>query len=100
MPSDEDGPGPYSPDMTRGRLGRDVAKAELAGAGVAGFVVAILYVAAPTGFRGMFAPPDWQFTGPLVVGAAGFLIGLAWMVRIYRADPEPDQRGWRYRDRG
>jgi hypothetical protein len=86
--------------MTRGQIGRDVARAELAGAAFVGFVVApISYVAAPGGFRGMFPLPDWQVYGPLVVGFAGILIGFLWMVRIYRADPEPDQRAWRYRER-
>jgi hypothetical protein len=86
--------------MNRGLLGRDLARAELAGAAFVGFVVApFLYVAAPAGFSGMFPPPDWQVTGPIVVGAAGILIGFTWMVRIYRADPEPDQRAWRYRQR-
>ena len=33
------------------------------------------------------------------LAAAGILIGFTWMVRIYRADPEPDQRAWRYRER-
>ena len=27
------------------------------------------------------------------------VVGLVWMIRIYRADPEPDQRAWRYRER-
>jgi hypothetical protein len=34
----------------------------------------------------------------LGVGAAGIIVGFAWMIRIYRADPEPDQRVWRYRE--
>jgi hypothetical protein len=84
--------------MTRGQLGRSRARVELAGAAFLGFVLApFLYIAAP-GFKGP-PPPDWQVIGSLVVGAAGILIGFMWMVRIYRADPEPDQRAWRYRER-
>lgn len=39
---------------------------------------------------GMFLP---------LVGIGGVIIGLAWMIRIHRADPEPDQHAWRYRSR-
>lgn len=41
-------------------------------------------------------PPVWSkvLTALAVVGV---VVGLVWMVRIYRADPEPDQAAWRYR---
>ncbi len=56
------------------------------------------------------AQPGWNgpmfWGGPrveeLIMVVGGFLgvaVGLVWMARIYRADPEPDQRAWRYRDR-
>ena len=32
------------------------------------------------------------------IGILGILVGLAWMWRILRADPEPDTSAWRYRD--
>jgi hypothetical protein len=84
--------------MTRGPFGRSVARVEIGVAAGTGFVVApFLSVAAP-GFMGP-PPPDWQVIGSLVVGAAGILIGFAWMIRIFRADPEPDQGAWRYRER-
>ena len=77
-----------------------MARAELAGAAFVGFVLApFLYVAAPGGIEPMFSTPDWQKTALVGVGFAGILFGFLWMVRIYRADPEPDQRAWRYRDR-
>ena len=43
-------------------------------------------------------PPVWAkvLTALAVVGV---IVGLVWMVRIYRADPEPDQKAWRYRAR-
>jgi hypothetical protein len=34
-----------------------------------------------------------------LLGIAGTIVGLVLMIRIYRADPEPDQRAWRYRER-
>jgi hypothetical protein len=85
--------------MTRGQLGRSLARVELAVAAFSGFVLAPFLFLAQPGFMGP-PLPDWQIIGPLVVAAAGILIGFTWMVRIYRADPEPDQRAWRYRDRG
>jgi len=37
--------------------------------------------------------------GPLsAVGLIVPAIGIAWMIRIYRADPEAGERTWRYRD--
>jgi hypothetical protein len=36
---------------------------------------------------------------PSVVGVVGFVIGLAWMWRIYRAPTKVGQADWRYRDR-
>ena len=86
--------------MTRGQLGRRVAKVELAVVAFSGFVLApFLYVAAPASPEPMFVGANEQ--GPALTGIAivAFLIGFAWMVRIYRADPEPDQRAWRYRER-
>jgi hypothetical protein len=32
------------------------------------------------------------------LGVLGILIGEALLLRIVRADPEPDQGAWRYRD--
>lgn len=57
---------------------------------------AYLYVAAP-GFMGGGIEPSlgsYAIYGLALVGVVG---GLAWMIRIYRADPEPDQAAWRYR---
>jgi hypothetical protein len=45
-------------------------------------------------------PPEVQTAAILGVAAASFVTGFIWMVRIYRCDPEPDQRAWRYRERG
>jgi hypothetical protein len=84
--------------MTRGRLGRSLARVELGVAAGTCFVVAPFFYVASPGFMGP-QPTHWQVVGSLVVGTAGILIGFAWMIRIYRSDPEPDQRAWRYRER-
>jgi hypothetical protein len=34
-----------------------------------------------------------------VPGGVGLVVGLVWMWRILRADPEPDSEVWRYRER-
>ena len=90
----------YPPDMTRGQLGRSVARVELAVVAFSGFVLApFIYVAAPGGVEPMFSGPGWDRSAVTGVAVAAFLIGFTWMVRIYRADVEPDQRAWRYRER-
>jgi hypothetical protein len=88
----------YPPDMTRGQVGRDLARDALAIAAILGFVVApFIYIAAPGGFEPMFYEPPWQQTALAAIGFAGILFGSIWIVRIYSTDPEPDQRSWRYR---
>lgn len=51
------------------------------------------------GLPGFMGPDPWR---PLInVGApAAIVIGLAWIIRIYRTPLEPDPDGWRYRDLG
>jgi hypothetical protein len=48
-------------------------------------------------YMGLFARgPD-----PLLVGAVGILgmvLGVAWMIRLSRPDPEAGRPPWRYRD--
>jgi hypothetical protein len=83
--------------MTRGRRGRELAKFEFAAAILAIVATGFVFVAAP-GFMGG-GPPEWLTVGSWIVALAGVAVGLVWMIRIYRADPEPDQRAWRYRDR-
>jgi hypothetical protein len=58
---------------------------------------AFLIVSAPRFMGGdpMEGSP-WRYAH-LVVAGVGIIVGLVWMIRIYRADPEPDQHAWRYR---
>ena len=83
--------------MERGRRGRELAKVEL----ILAFVMVdvflpFLWVAAPAHIEPMFATPEPPIR---LLGFALANLGLVWMVRIYRANPEPDQHAWRYRAR-
>ena len=46
---------------------------------------------------GYFEPPLWQQLMPWA-GVAAYVVGIAWMIRIYRTDPEAGESPWRYRD--
>lgn len=63
---------------------------------------AYLSVATP-GFMGpgpmMTTPSSLWYSALPWVGMVGVIVGLVWMVRIHRADPEPDQKAWRYRSK-
>jgi hypothetical protein len=84
----------------KARRGRRIARLIFAEgvsfAAVAGFVMII----ATSNQRGGYiaGPGLMPWIGP-GLGVLGILVGLAWMVRILRADPEPDSSAWRYRDR-
>jgi len=84
-----------STDANPVQRGRTYAKAEFIVAVIATLLAAFLYVATPV----MMGPPPpwWVSTAPLVVSTVGVVIGFVWMVRIYRANPEPDHGAWRYR---
>ena len=67
---------------------------------------AFLFLAAPKFMGGepMFINPSGDRGGVpsslVVLGVVAVLIvvGLVWMIRIHRADPEPDHHAWRYRE--
>lgn len=85
--------------MTRGQRGRLFAKLEFAAAIVGIGVAACLLVSLPGYFFDPMAGNGTSASLMAVFGIGGVAVGLVWMVRVYRADLEPDQRAWRYRDR-
>jgi hypothetical protein len=87
----------------RGLEGRQTARAMIALTVLCGVATVLAWVAVPGLMGAMSGPmirgPEPWFA-PLipVAGVASYFVGLGWMVRIYRANPEPDTKGWRYRD--
>jgi len=84
-----------------GRRGREIARGLIVLA-AALVPLTLFYLVARSGWMGgpMFEPRYFGLTldeVSLVVGFGGMALGLGWMVRIYRADPEPGKRTWRYR---
>jgi hypothetical protein len=81
-----------------GSRGREIGRSMIILAAACLPMALFAYVARP-GFFG-FQP---RFLGltvdeiALLVGFGGMAVGLGWMIRIYRADPEPDEPTWRYR---
>jgi hypothetical protein len=76
---------------------RRKARALLIAAIAMPFFVLVLWVMQPGFGRGMYEPQWYEVALPWA-GAAAYLLGLGWMIRIYRADPEPGDPTWRYRD--
>lgn len=81
-----------------GLTGRAVARYMIAFAALLPLVVLFAWVAEPGFSRGMLYEPSWYEVAMPWAGAIGYLVGLGWMIRIYRADPEPEEPTWRYRD--
>ena len=81
-----------------GLRGKAVARAMIVFAVLLPLAVLIALVAQPGHMGGgMFYETPWYEVALPWAGAVGYLIGLGWMIRIYRADPEPDEPIWRYR---
>ena len=81
----------------RGLRGRRVARRIIAVAIGLDAFVALLLINAPRGMGGGFGPPsivEWLIPA---AGVALNVIGLAWMIRIYRSDPEAHPSFWRFR---
>lgn len=76
---------------------RFLIRAELAIAFASPLVAGFLYIAAPGTFGGMFAESPLESALPWAA-AVGILVGIVWMVRLSRPDPEAGERSWRYRD--
>jgi NADH:ubiquinone oxidoreductase subunit K len=87
-----------APNTTVGQRGRRIARGLIVLAIAWGLAALLLWVAQPGFVDPMFVQPQ-SFEIPLpIAGVASYFIGLGWMVRIYRAQPEPGERTWRYRD--
>ena len=78
----------------RAHRGRLLARQMFGLALFAIFLASFLFVAAPNFIGGMASGPD---PGVTALGISGLIVGFAWMVRILRADPDPDAKAWRYR---
>jgi Flp pilus assembly protein TadB len=82
----------------RGLRGRRLARLLLLVAFAVDLFLVYLYVAAPNFIEPMFHEPPsglvWRMIP--VVGIVLNLVGLAWMVRILRADPEGSRSWWRF----
>jgi hypothetical protein len=83
----------------KARRGREIARGLVIAVLVLLASVAILFLNIPNTMGGPSFEPnltEWILPG---LGVLGILVGLAWMWRILRADPEPDSSAWRYRER-
>jgi hypothetical protein len=80
-----------------GLRGKAVARAMIVFAVLLPLAILFAWIAQP-GFTGSGLGQPWYVTALPWIGFMGYAIGLGWMIRIYRADPEPTQQTWRYRD--
>jgi hypothetical protein len=88
--------------LSDGQYGRRVGRALLVIALVTFGLEGFLFVAAPGFMEPMFGPTGiWRYAGLALVGLAVLTQFGAFyvMLRIHRANPEPDHRNWRYRSR-
>jgi Flp pilus assembly protein TadB len=86
----------------RGLIGRRTARALLVLAVGLDVLVLLFALSRPADLGPMFDEPPAFPVGPVVVavGIALNVLGLVWMVRIVRADPEGGPTSWRaFRDR-
>jgi hypothetical protein len=83
----------------RGLRGRRIAQAMLALALVPAPLFVLLYLAAPHFLGGpeMTGPLPFLASNMPAIGAAVYVLGLFWMVSIYRADPEGHASRFRFR---
>ena len=80
------------------RAARRMARLLLGVAIVLPFVALLAWIAQPAGFQPLFNASPWWAEALPWAGATAYAIGLGWMIRIYRADPEPGDPTGRYRD--
>lgn len=88
-------------ELRRRRLRRahELIRLELVIAFAVPLLAGFLWVAAPAGFGGgmFYEPPLIELILPWA-GIVGVIVGIVWMVRLSRPDPEAGERTWRYRD--
>jgi hypothetical protein len=71
---------------------------ELVVAFAAPVAAGIMWMAQPGMIGPMYyEPPPFQWLLP-VVAITGVVVGIVWMLRLSRQDPEAGERSWRYRD--
>jgi hypothetical protein len=80
----------------RARRGRAAGRWMIFGVLVVLAFMVFVWIASPNFIGGYDAGP-LALTVP-AIGVVGLVVGFIWMVRIFRADPEPKTNGWRYRD--
>jgi hypothetical protein len=62
-------------------------------------VAGLLFMAAPPTSSGMYGDEPARIDLRVACGGvAMYLVGLVWMIRLSRANPEGGERSWRYRD--
>jgi cytochrome bd-type quinol oxidase subunit 2 len=82
----------------RARRGRALGRMMIFVVFVVVAFMALVWIASPNFIGGVYDPGPLWFIVP-AIGIVGLVGGLIWMVRIFRADPEPEgAKGWRYRD--
>lgn len=81
------------------REARRLARVEIGATLVWPLLIGFLWVAAPAGFRPMFYRQPWSADVLPWIAWGVYLVGLAWMIWIYRTSHlEPEPPAWRYRD--
>jgi hypothetical protein len=87
-------------EQRRRRLRRahDLIQAELTIAFALPLIAGFLWVAAPGCMCPMFSEPPLITSLLPWAGVVGVIVGIVWMVRLSRPDPEAGERTWRYRD--
>jgi hypothetical protein len=62
-------------------------------------LVGLVFVSAPETMGGgsglVDGPTAWIGVAAIALGVVTYVVGLAWMIRIYRADPEAHPSWWR-----
>jgi hypothetical protein len=77
---------------------RFLIRAELAFALAVPLIAGFLYIAGPGDIGPMFREPPFFTSLIPCIGVAGYVVGITWMIRLSRTNPEAGESSWRYRD--